>query len=127
MSADGALRDLAAIQPTLIWEDVIARIVHGDRITLAVVELPPGGLVPEHRHENEQVGLCLKGTVTFRVGDEKRELGPGGTWRILADIPHEAEAGPEGAVVVEVFSPVRDDWDGLERAPQSVPQWPAAT
>ncbi|MFC6901238.1 cupin domain-containing protein [Nonomuraea dietziae] len=85
----------------------------------------PHGLVPEHRHVNEQIGLCLQGTLTFRVGQETRGLGPGGTWRILAHVPHEAQAGPEGAVVVEVFAPVRDDWAELEQAAPATPRWPS--
>ncbi|TDD24728.1 cupin domain-containing protein [Nonomuraea diastatica] len=124
-TATSALSDLGSIRPLRIWKDVTARVVHSELITMSVVELPPGGHVPEHRHVNEQVGLCLVGSVTFRVGEETRELGPGGTWRILADVPHECHAGPEGAVVVEVFSPSRGDWDGVEEAPDVPPRWPA--
>ncbi|SEG65055.1 Cupin domain protein [Nonomuraea solani] len=116
------LTDLSAIAPTRIWKDVLARVVQGDRLTLAVVELPPGGVVPEHHHANEQLGLCLTGTLTFRVGDETRDLGPGGTWCIRADVPHEVTAGPDGAVVVEAFSPPRTDW--TETAPRETPHWP---
>jgi hypothetical protein len=36
--------------------------------------------------------------------------GPGGTWRILGDVPHEVTVGPDGAVVIDVFSPPREDW-----------------
>ncbi|WP_433337484.1 cupin domain-containing protein [Spirillospora sp. CA-294931] len=118
------LTDLGSLRPLRIWRDVVARVIQSESITMAVVELPPGGLVPEHRHENEQVGLCLKGALDFTVGQETRELGPGGMWRILAGVPHEARAGAEGAVVVEVFSPVRDDWRELERAPRTPPLWP---
>lgn len=70
------LTTLSAIPPTRVWKDVLARVIHGEQLTLAVVELPPGGLVPEHRHVNEQIGLCLHGTLTFRVGQETRDLGP---------------------------------------------------
>ena len=36
-------------------------------------------------HENEQLGMVITGSVTFTIGDETRELGPGGTWRIPSD------------------------------------------
>jgi quercetin dioxygenase-like cupin family protein len=91
----------------------VARSVHGDRITMSVVELDPGALVAEHSHENEQLGIVLRGTMDFRVGDERRELGPGGTWCIPANAPHEATAGPQGAVVIDVFAPPRDDFREL--------------
>jgi quercetin dioxygenase-like cupin family protein len=98
--------------------------VHGERITLGIVELDPDSVVPEHRHENEQLGMCLAGSLDFRVGDETRALGPGDTWSIPADVPHEVHVGPEGAVVIDVFVPPRDDWRDAERAGARDPRWP---
>src|SRR6266849_5954041 len=119
------LADLAAIQA---WDGVAARRVQGEKLTLAVVELAPRSVVPEHRHPNEQCGLVIEGTVTFRIGDEERVLGPGGTWRILGNTPHSVATGPAGAVVIDVFAPARDDWDdrpivGTADEP-AVPIWP---
>ena len=96
----------------------------GERITLAVVELDPGAVVAEHAHENEQLGIVLQGSMRFRVGDEVQELGPGGTWTIPANTPHEATAGPDGAVVIDVFAPPRDDWAALESLAARAPRWP---
>ncbi|MGH2385925.1 MAG: hypothetical protein ACRDGB_12870, partial [Candidatus Limnocylindria bacterium] len=59
-----------------------------------------------------------------RFGDERRVLGPGGTWRIRSDVPHEAVAGPEGAVVIDVFAPIRSDWDALPVLAAVAPAWP---
>jgi quercetin dioxygenase-like cupin family protein len=115
------LQDLEMIQ---IWETVAARAIHGERQTLAVVELDPNAVVPEHRHENEQLGVVLAGSVEFRLGDETKALGPGETWTIPCNVPHEVSAGPEGAVVIDVFAPPRADWDRLERAPARKPRWP---
>lgn len=122
-----SLQDIAALAPKKIWDGVTARIVEGERMSMAVVELEPGGLVPDHRHRNEQLGLVLEGEVAFRVGDEERTLGPGGTWRILADVRHEVRAGADGAVVVDVFTPVRDDWSALAPDPVTPPRWPGPT
>jgi quercetin dioxygenase-like cupin family protein len=120
-----AFEDIGAIGPLRIWDDVVAREVHGQQTTLAVVELEPGALVPEHHHVSEQLGMVITGGVSFRVGDEEKELGPGATWNIPSDVPHEVRAGPEGAVVLDVFSPTRQgDWRGLEREEPRSPQWP---
>jgi quercetin dioxygenase-like cupin family protein len=118
------LGDIAAVAPRRIWDTVTARVVEGERLSLAMVELAPDALVPEHRHDNEQLGLVLDGEITFRVGDETRVLGPGGTWRILGDVPHEARAGADGAVVIDVFAPVREDWAALEPEAAAPPRWP---
>ena len=119
-----AFADLGTLGPQDIWDKVSVRAVHGERITLGVVELEPNAFVPEHRHENEQLGIVLAGSMTFRVGDETRELGPGGTWNIPADVPHEATAGPEGAVVIDVFAPIRADWSQFEPQAPRDPRWP---
>ena len=115
-------------QPVLdVWgETVRARRVQGERITLAVVELAPNAIVPGHQHENEQLGMVITGRVTFTIDDESRELGPGGTWRIPSNAPHNVVVGPEGAVCVDIFSPVREDWDALPQSPASPPVWPVS-
>ena len=122
--SDETFIDIGAVAPQQIWDGVVARAVHGERVTLALIELAPNSLVPEHNHEHEQVGLLVRGSFRFRAGNETRELQAGGTWRIRANVPHEVEVGPEGAVVVEIWSPPRDDWRDLERQEPQAPPFP---
>jgi quercetin dioxygenase-like cupin family protein len=118
------LVDLADLQPFAVWGDAVrARKLEGDLVTLAVVELAPGAVVPEHHHRHEQLGMCLRGSVTFTLDDQTRVLGPGGTWRIRSQRPHRVVAGPEGAEVIDVFSPTREDWDFPFEA-RTTPRWP---
>src|SRR5687767_5431516 len=119
------LVDLEQIPPIQVFDGVRVRRVQGDLVTLAVVELDPHAVVPEHRHASEQHGMVITGEMDFRVGDERRTLGPGGTWRIRSDVPHEAIAGPHGAVVIDVFAPIRTDWDALPTLEPSSPPWPS--
>jgi quercetin dioxygenase-like cupin family protein len=119
------LKDLADFPLLEIWgEAVRARRVQGDRITLAVVELAPNAVVPEHVHHNEQMGMCLRGSGTFTIDGETREIRPGTTWRILGNLPHDLVVGPEGAEVIDIFTPVREDWDDKRVLPQEQPRWP---
>ncbi|MGH2979176.1 MAG: cupin domain-containing protein [Solirubrobacterales bacterium] len=119
-----AFDDLAAIRPQAIWDGLLARAVHGERITLAVVELAPEADLPEHSHENEQLGMVLRGSLSLRVGDEERVLGPGETWRIDSNTPHSGRAGSEGAVAIDVFAPPRRDWDAVDPRAAQAPLWP---
>jgi len=116
--------DAAAIPPQQIWDGVLGRTIHGERVSFAMIELAPGAVVPEHSHDNEQVGILVEGSMTFTIGGEARELRPGGTWRILSNVPHSVETGADGAVVMEVFAPVRDDWQTIEPLEPSPPRWP---
>jgi quercetin dioxygenase-like cupin family protein len=116
--------DVHDVAPNRIWDGVVGRTVHAERVTMSLIELDPGAVVPEHGHEQEQVGFLVEGEMTFNVGGETRTLRPGGTWRIPANVPHRVEAGPEGAVAFEVFAPIRDDWYAHERHEPSPPRWP---
>jgi quercetin dioxygenase-like cupin family protein len=116
--------DLGAIAPQLLADGYLARAVHGEQLTLAVVEIEPGAALPEHSHANEQFGIVLEGSVVFRIGDEERTLERGGIWRIPSDAPHSVTGGDSGAVVIDVFSPPRDEWRGLEQLPPRSPAWP---
>jgi quercetin dioxygenase-like cupin family protein len=119
--------DLEGLDAQRIWEGVVGRVVEGERTTLAVIELDPDCLVPEHSHENEQLGILVAGLLDFRIGDETRRVGPGGTWSIPANVPHQVQAGPEGAVAVEAFVPPRSDWAALERLGSRPLRWPPPT
>ena len=121
------LIDIADAPRIDVWGDAVrARRIQGERITFAVVELAPNAIVPEHRHEAEQLGMVIQGEMHFTVDGETRVFGPGGTWRILSNRPHNVVAGPDGAVVIDVFTPVRGDWDALPVVEGSTPRWPEA-
>jgi unsaturated pyranuronate lyase len=109
--------DIGELELVKIWDGVTARVVAGTEASLTFVELAPDAVVPEHRHPNEQTGLLLRGSLTFRIGEETRELRPGAMWVIPGDTPHQVTAGPGGAALAELFAPPRADWGGLERLP----------
>jgi quercetin dioxygenase-like cupin family protein len=119
-----AFESLSSLDLQRIWESVHGRAIHGERITLGVIELDANSVVPEHSHEPEQLGICLAGSLLFRVGDESRELRPGDTWSIPSNVPHEVSVGPEGAVVLDVFAPTRDDWREAPQVDARTPRWP---
>ncbi len=124
MSKADTYSTIGHLRPYAVWDGVVARVVNGDRLTLAAVDLEPNAAVAEHHHENEQLGLVLQGSLTFTIGGEKRELHAGDAYRIPSHVPHDAVAGPEGCSVVDVFAPVRADWERLERPDPFPPDWP---
>lgn len=120
----GTFDRLDKVRPYKIWGGAVARAVRGERITFAVVDLEPNKDVPEHRHPNEQVGMVLAGSITMVVDGESRTLRVGETYVIAGDVAHSAATGPEGATVVDVFTPTREDWEQLERLSPSAGAWP---
>jgi quercetin dioxygenase-like cupin family protein len=104
-----SMRDLETVGRREVWDGVTARLIDGERMTLAIVEIAPGKRVPEH----------------FTIGDETKQLGPGGSWRILSNVPHHVDVGPEGAIVAESYAPIRADWAPLPVLTPGTPVWPA--
>jgi quercetin dioxygenase-like cupin family protein len=91
---------------------------------MAVIDLDPDLLIPEHHHGNEQLGFVLVGKVTMVIGGEERELSTGEAYSIPSDVPHSARTGHEGATVVDIFAPIRSDWEKTQRLEPSRGRWP---
>jgi len=85
------------------------QMIHTETMTLARIILSKGAVVPSHRHENEQIATVLEGRLRFTVAGEDQEVVAGESIPLAANVPHEVEA-LEDSVVLDVFSPVREDW-----------------
>jgi len=94
-----------------------ARTPYGKHLMLSHLRIEPGAQVPPHSHPHEQAGMLLSGRMELTIGDETRVVAPGSMYIIPADTPHRAVAiGPEPAVVLDVFSPVREDYVRMTNA-----------
>ena len=71
--------------------------------------LKAGSNLPLHSHPHEQAGYIVSGKIRLTVGTETQELGPGGTYYAAPNVPHGA-AILEDAIVVDTFSPPRQDY-----------------
>jgi quercetin dioxygenase-like cupin family protein len=88
---------------------ITRQYITGDRVTIARFELKKGGVVPRHAHENEQVSMVLSGALLFRIDGREVTIRPGDVMQIPGNVAHEVEV-IEDALVIDVFSPVRQDW-----------------
>lgn len=92
--------------------------IHGEVLTVARFEMSKGCVIPQHSHSNEQISMVQSGRAKFTVDGNDVVLTGGDTLHILPNLVHSAEA-LEDSVVVELFSPRREDWirgdDGYQR------------
>jgi quercetin dioxygenase-like cupin family protein len=65
--------------------------------------------VPNHTHPHEQVGYVVSGRIRLTIDGESSDLGPGDSYHIPSNVPHGAIT-PEPTVVVDAFSPPREDY-----------------
>lgn len=91
-------------------------LTFGERTLLAEFRNKAGHVLAEHRHPHEQIGYLVSGKLRFHIGGREFLAEPGDSWCIAGGVPHGAET-LEDAVVIEVFSPLREDYlpSGPER------------
>src|SRR5207245_1129459 len=115
---------VSTLKPARVSQGVVGRPLHAELLTIGFVDIDPGVLVPEHRHDNEQVGFVQRGSVTMTIAGQARELGVGETYSIAGGVPHSAKAGADGASVVDVFAPGREDWKTAPTVEPFAGRWP---
>ena len=69
----------------------------------------PDALVPRHSHPHEQLGVVLRGELNLMVAGHEHLLREMGAYTLPGELEHQAQAGPEGALVLDVFQPVREE------------------
>jgi quercetin dioxygenase-like cupin family protein len=84
-------------------------LTHGERTSLSEFSLGKGSVIPKHSHPHEQTGYVISGKMLFTIGDERFEAEAGDSWNIPGNVVHDVEV-LEDTVVLEVFSPPREDY-----------------
>jgi quercetin dioxygenase-like cupin family protein len=85
------------------------QVVHTERLTIALLKINNGAVVPRHSHENEQVTQVLSGSLLFKLPDGDVTVDAGGVLVLRSHLPHEVHA-LEDSVALDVFTPRREDW-----------------
>ncbi len=95
------------------WEKlndcVERRFFSGERLTVAQFRLKASCVVQRHSHSQEQITIVLEGLLEFEVGGRRFTAAAGDVVHVPLGVGHLAAAVTD-AVVVDVFSPPRDDW-----------------
>lgn len=100
--------ELAAVTPA---PGIERRALAGGALTLAVFLIEPGRRLPAHSHPHEQMGYVIEGRVRLTTPTGERELGPGAMYHFQGGEEHSVEVvSEEPAMVVDVFTPVREDF-----------------
>jgi len=108
-TATATVHRWSEISPELINAAVARQYITADRVTVARFDLKRGGIVPRHAHENEQVSIVLSGALLFKIDGQSITVRGGEVMQIPGNVAHEVEV-LEDALVIDVFSPVRQDW-----------------
>ncbi len=101
------IREVQAIEPV---PGCRMRTPFGQNLMLSYLEMDDGAEVPLHAHPHEQGGILIRGQLQLTIGDETRLCEAGSMFIIPPHVPHRAVAVGGPAVVLDCFSPVREDY-----------------
>jgi len=81
-----------------------------DRMLLSMVDLDADAVVPMHSHPQEQCGAVVSGKFELTIDGDTRWLDPGEAYMIPGGVEHGGRTGDAPAKILDVFSPVREDY-----------------
>jgi quercetin dioxygenase-like cupin family protein len=104
------LRDWTSIPVERIAEGIERQMVWGDRVMVCRLTLAPHTVTAVHSHPHEQVTLVERGRVDFFVDGQRRTAAAGDVLVFPSNIQHGATMLDEEVVLVDIFSPLREDF-----------------
>src|SRR6516164_5644033 len=95
---------LETVPQEQITDKIRRRVVSGKQGTMVYWSIEAGARAAAHKHPHEQFVWMVRGTMDFRIGDEKRTMKPGDVAVIPGGVEHEAYF-PEDSEVIDFFAP----------------------
>jgi len=77
---------------------------------LAILEMNPGSLLPEHKHLHEQISYVLEGEVEVTVDVSSKTLRPGDLFSVRSNTSHSCRALEQPVKIVMASSPLLRDY-----------------
>ena len=102
--------DIKSIESNEVAPGCRLRTPYGEHLMLSYLEMDEDAVIPLHHHPHEQGGMLLEGKLELTIGDEVRMVEAGAMFLIPPNVPHKAVAVGGPALVLDVFSPIREDY-----------------
>ncbi len=93
-----------------LGEGIATRIFPGDQAMLSIVRIAPHSQGKLHSHPQEQWGVLLEGSLVRIQGGQEVAMKARDFWRTPGGVEHSVRTGDEGALVLDVFAPPRDEY-----------------
>jgi len=100
----------AAIPGEPLRDGIVRQMIHGERLMVCRLTIAAGIVTPPHSHAHEQITIVERGRVRYLMGSEEKVFGPGDVILLPGNFRHGATMLDEEVVLVDIFSPVREDF-----------------
>lgn len=103
-------RDWSAIPVEHIGEGIERQMIWGERLMICRLRFAPDVVTAVHSHPHEQITLVEKGRVRFFIEGQPRLAAAGDVLVFPAHCAHGATMLDEEVILVDIFSPIREDF-----------------
>jgi len=100
----------ATIPKETIAEGVQRQMIYGATLMICRLTFDPKTVTTPHDHFHEQMTIVEKGRVRFVIGSEEKEFGPGDILLFPSGFWHGATMLDDEVVLIDIFSPIREDF-----------------
>ena len=91
-------------------EGMTTRVFPGEEAMISIVRIDAGKSGEIHAHPQEQWGFCVRGSGARIQAGEEIQVSAGDFWRTPGNVEHGFCAGPEGALIFDIFAPPREEY-----------------
>ncbi len=102
------------VQRTELVPDADSRLISGDALQASFLFMQPGSKFGHHNHPEEQIMIVFDGSIDEIILDGQTTMKTGDIVYFPAYMVHGGVNGPEGCNVLDVFWPVRTDYQASE-------------
>lgn len=107
---EALVTDWKTIPVEQIAEGIERQMVIGQKIMICRLKFEPFVVTPPHSHPHEQMTLVMQGKAKFIIGDEERIVSAGDILQFPSNQWHGATMLDEEVVLIDIFSPIREDF-----------------
>jgi quercetin dioxygenase-like cupin family protein len=86
------------------------RMIWGERLMICRLRFDPGVVTAVHSHPHEQMTIVERGRVRFTIDGQERVVSAGDVLHFPSQIEHGATMLDEEVVLVDIFSPIREEF-----------------
>jgi quercetin dioxygenase-like cupin family protein len=91
------------------------QMVWGERLMVCRLRFAPGVVTAVHAHPHEQITVVERGRVVFTIDGQERLAAAGDVLHFPPHVRHGATMLDEDVVLIDIFSPVREDFLPADR------------
>ena len=102
--------DWSSIPAVRIAEGIERQLFWGDRVMVCRLRIAPHTVTAVHSHPHEQITMVERGRVRYIIEGQERVLEQGDMLHLPSGISHGATMLDEEVVLIDIFSPLREDF-----------------